>query len=1099
MNGYQFDMTLGLTSQFAEKFPRRVRLKGTNYYMDGKIDVLFGDDHDFLGFVEGRNEYEVTLSVDSNDHRHTLKVSCTCPYYESGFLCKHIWSCMALCDDREYCKIPDDNSTVELERKRLGDFNSGLIKYAASACDDKQEKTATPEQTLQKAVTELNDFVKMYSPAEHDNPVVFPEEPRPIEVRYELQLNPSMYARIHATSEFREIKKNGEWGGWKAVPAKRPVAGMSRGDFLRVSSLQRMSENYHSYGYNNHESTTALYNILPELCDTGRLFVSCGQRRFGPVKWDGDNAWSVKLNIDHAERDGHYCLNPRLERDGEWVSPEDLLDINESGLLVWEDRLSRLQRPADYGWISYAVNQDRVEFSKEQAASFLIMINKTERLPAISFPDDFPAKSLTVKPTPVLKMERVPSGGDRSFFAQLCFDYDGHEVDGLEKKPFVMDATADRMWSRDDALEQQCWTMMRELGAGRISSWFPGNCSVPSKNFTPLIETALKAGWRVLIKNKPYRHTGGLSTSVRSGIDWFDVQVQCNYGDQSVGLPQLLKAFQEKQNWIELKDGSIGMLPIDWLKKYEAVLSLGSVEDDHLRFRNNQAALLDIWLQDLPNVDTDKQFNRLRSRLKKADEVKPLAEPSGFKGTLRDYQQDGLGWLQYLSGIQMGGCLADDMGLGKTIQALAMLRKRMNSIGRKPKKDRRPSLVVAPKSLIFNWIREAEQFTPGIRILNYTGPQRKKDARHIAGFHLVVTTYATMRQDIGLLKTIQFDYIILDESQMIKNAAAQTFKAACLLRGDQRLALSGTPIENHLGELWSLFEFLNPGFLGRKDNFNRRWVKNDNAEQRSMLSQAVRPFILRRTKNQVAGELPERQEETLFCEMTSAQKKIYEEMQKYYRQNMMTTVKKKGLNKSKIMIIEALLRMRQAACHPGLLDKRNIGTPTAKFETLLPMLDELREENNKALIFSQFTSYLTLLKNELKKRNIVYEYLDGKTRKRDEKVDRFQHDPECTLFLISLKAGGVGLNLTAAEYVFIMDPWWNPAVEAQAIDRTHRIGQTKKVIAYRLIAENTVESKILELQSRKKELTASIIGDHNALLKNISYEELAYLMDMPQT
>jgi SNF2 family DNA or RNA helicase len=319
-------------------------------------------------------------------------------------------------------------------------------------------------------------------------------------------------------------------------------------------------------------------------------------------------------------------------------------------------------------------------------------------------------------------------------------------------------------------------------------------------------------------------------------------------------------------------------------------------------------------------------------------------------------------------------------------------------------------------------------------------------------------------------------------------------KAARLLRAENRLALTGTPIENHLRDLWSIFEFLNPGMLGRASIFKLHTSDASDDESRRLLSQALRPFILRRTKKEVARELPEKFEQTIVCSMSKQQEQLYGELRDHYRQSLLGLVRKQGLARSKIHVLEALLRLRQVACHPALLDEKHLEVPSAKLDALGLHLSDLLEEGHKALVFSQFTSYLSIVRRYLEQRNITYEYLDGQTRNRKERIDRFQTDAGCGVFLISLKAGGLGLNLTAADYVFLLDPWWNPAVEMQAIDRAHRIGQTRRVFAYRLICRNTVEEKIAELQVRKKELADAILQADNNLISDLTADDLELLL-----
>jgi len=428
------------------------------------------------------------------------------------------------------------------------------------------------------------------------------------------------------------------------------------------------------------------------------------------------------------------------------------------------------------------------------------------------------------------------------------------------------------------------------------------------------------------------------------------------------------------------------------------------------------------------------------------------------------------------------------MGLGKTVQVLALLESRRNG-------KSQPSLVVVPRSLIFNWEQEAARFTPQLRVLTHTGSERSKHTNHFKHYDLVITTYGTLRRDAIQFQDVEFDFVILDEAQAIKNARTESAKATRLLKSGHRLALSGTPIENHLGELWSLFEFLNPGMLGASSVFqnNTGAIKPADLESKVMLSRALRPFILRRTKEQVAKELPEKLEQTIYCEMDDLQRKQYEELRAYYRKSLMDKVALQGINKSKIQILEALLRLRQTACHPSLVNgERDDVSPNAKLDILLPRLSEVIEEGHKAIVFSQFTSFLAIVKRRLENDGVAYQYLDGKTNNRQEVVEKFQNDPDCKLFLISLKAGGQGLNLTAAEYVFLLDPWWNPAVEAQAIDRSHRIGQTRTVNAYRLITPGTVEEKIWDLQQRKAQTIVDVLGEEG-FARSLTKSDLEYL------
>jgi SNF2 family DNA or RNA helicase len=520
----------------------------------------------------------------------------------------------------------------------------------------------------------------------------------------------------------------------------------------------------------------------------------------------------------------------------------------------------------------------------------------------------------------------------------------------------------------------------------------------------------------------------------------------------------------------------------------------GQSAGDHLRFRPSQAALLEALLASQPAVAVDEAFARARGALATFDGIGPLDPPPAFAGTLRPYQREALGWFAFLRRFGFGGCLADDMGLGKTVMVLALLLQRQAERGSSSADAPRPALGVVPRSLVFNWIDEARRFAPGLRVVDYTGTSRSLEAA--AGADLVVTTYGTLRRDAPLLHELAFDYVILDEAQAIKNASTASARAVRLLDARHRLALSGTPIENHIGELWSLFEFLNPGLLGSASGFELATAGRTKMDREALalVARAVRPFILRRTKQQVAPELPDRTEQTLYCELEGAQRRLYDQLRSHYRRSLLARVARSGLNRSKIQVLEALLRLRQAACHAALVDEARHADTSAKLEILLPRLEELAEEGHKALVFSQFTSFLALLRGRLEAQHIGYEYLDGRTRDRAARVERFQSDPGCRLFLISLKAGGLGLNLTAAEYVFLLDPWWNPAAEAQAIDRAHRIGQRRHVFAYRLIARDTVEEKVAELQQSKRELADAILSEDAGLMRDLKPEDLEWLL-----
>ncbi|HBX67820.1 MAG TPA: serine/threonine protein kinase, partial [Chloroflexi bacterium] len=496
-------------------------------------------------------------------------------------------------------------------------------------------------------------------------------------------------------------------------------------------------------------------------------------------------------------------------------------------------------------------------------------------------------------------------------------------------------------------------------------------------------------------------------------------------------------------------------------------------------------------LGEADRVQYDPEFQRRKKRLLDFDGIQTRELPRGFEGELRPYQKAGFDWLYFLHDFEFGGCLADDMGLGKTIETLAYLQSQKES-GHVHK----ATLLVLPRSLLVNWQREAEKFTPGLSFYEYFGNQRAEDINAFDNYDLILTTYGVMLRDIEQLREYRFHYAILDESQAIKNPLAKTSKAARLLNADHRLVLTGTPVENSTFELWSQFAYLNPGLLGNLDYFKNEFgnpIERQGDENTSeFLRKMVYPFILRRTKDQVAPELPPRTERVIYADMDPAQLKFYNKTRDYYRAMLLGAIEEKGMNNARMQVLEGLLRLRQICNHPRLVQADFRGD-SAKFELLIETIATLQSEGHKALIFSQFVQMLKIVREALDQRKIPYTYLDGRTQNRQERVDTFQNDPKIPFFLISLKAGGVGLNLTAADYVIHIDPWWNPAVEMQATDRTHRIGQDKPVFVYKLITRNSVEEKILQLQDKKKALVEQLISTESSFFKSLTAEDVSVL------
>ena len=846
--------------------------------------------------------------------------------------------------------------------------------------------------------------------------------------------------------------------------------------------------------------------ILEQLARSGRLRLrrTDGEEDPPTVRWDDQGPWRFGLDVKCDPTGKRWTWRGVLRRpDGRGgtdkmdlaepmavlpslivqgvgkVAPFDDLGLNE-----W---VAKLRQEKEVAYPDSAAQDDAFEKllpTFKQPARELIESETVK----FQEPTDLPQPCLT------LRTPRQNWGTDR-LIAELGFDYSGAYVPIIRGGNLAVRTDLNLVIHRQVALEQAAGIQLYELGFKDAKDHLldPGSLEIPAKRVPQVTKELVSAGWRVEAEGKLIRPAGEFKLAVTTGIDWFELGGQVDFGGQSVALPDLLAAARQGETMVTLGDGSMGMLPEDWLKKYGMLADLGigdEAEGGSLRFGKAQAGLLDALLASQPEIKLDIGFGKVRQNLPRFEGVIPKEAPPGFRGELRPYQCEGLGWLEYLQKFDFGGILADDMGLGKTVQVLALLQSR-----RARRQSKGPSLIVVPRSLVFNWVQEAEKFCPRLRVLDYTGTGRHATRDDFGDYDLIVTTYGTLRTDIVDLSAILFDYVILDEAQAIKNADSQAAKAARLLQGRHRLAMSGTPIENHLGELWSIFEFLNPGMLGTASVFKKHAAGASAADEgaRSLLARALRPFILRRTKKQVVDDLPDKVEQTLFCDLEPPQRQMYEDLKAHYRQALLRK-ETPELGRSKIEVLEALLRLRQAACHPGLIDPDRAGDPSAKLDMLMPQLAEVAEEGHKILVFSQFTKFLGLVRDRLDADGIKYEYLDGRTRNRAERVESFQNDPTIPLFLISLKAGGLGLNLTSADYVYLLDPWWNPAVEAQAIDRSHRIGQTQQVFAYRLIAKDTVEQKILELQQKKRDLADAILDENRNVIGTLTRDDLEFLL-----
>ena len=636
----------------------------------------------------------------------------------------------------------------------------------------------------------------------------------------------------------------------------------------------------------------------------------------------------------------------------------------------------------------------------------------------------------------------------------------------LKTMGLPMEADGRATISRSDAV-QWLTAHKQDLDQGAFSVQFKGDGSAP-RYFLGKPEIKIRIGEK---------------------LDWFDVQAVISFGTFQIPFLKIRQLILQKKKEFHLPDGSIAIIPDNWFHDYQDLFYFSETRpgEEGVLLRRQHFQLIQEW----ENQELVKTNLRTKTLNDLKLETKEFPVPKNFKGTLRPYQLEGYRWMRTRQAAGLGACLADDMGLGKTVQTLCLLQSL------KEQGETLPSLLVMPTSLLYNWEMEAKKFTPQLRVLLYSGPQREKLQAQIGKVDLILCSFGMVRSDIDWFEKQAFSYVILDESQAIKNPLANITKAVQKLNTKFRLVMTGTPLENSTMDLWSQMNFVNTGLLGTqryfKDHFQIPIEKKADGDQKKRLYFLIKPYLLRREKRQVAADLPEKMESITYCSMSDEQERLYDKTKSFYRDVLLKQIKDEALQKSRFSVLQGLTKLRQLANHPALCEEGYEGD-SGKMEAVLEKLETVLEQHHKVLIFSQFVQHLGLIRKALDERGIDYAYLDGSTSDRKGQVESFQKDDGQSVFLISLKAGGVGLNLTAADYVFLLDPWWNPAAEAQAIDRAHRIGQKKTVFTYKFISKETVEEKILSLQQRKLDLANELVTSDESILRNLSEDEVLDLL-----
>lgn len=1121
--------------RLASVFATVVRARGAQYFDAGRVSLVERTAEVLAAEVTGSGDRYLALFIRRGSAVH---YSCTCPHFEREVRgCKHLWA--AALEGAGSAML---SSSIPRSERLIAD---PLLEWIESVDEDADEAASDDENDVSWAPVdhEREPEMRLDAKTRSSNATQgvswqelrgadLQREPEAAELRYFIAPTFGHDWRLVVGKR----KQGTELG--QLAPAGESAHLLATGGVDRelTSLLHGFRAPYAYHPRRSDElSVAAMTVLLPRLAATGRCHLvdsttgkssewllfcdgvgpKSGAARDLPngyaplldlptLSLDNGGPWELELVLSEAEarssqkKPSDYQARARFVRGSETRPLEDVRLAQDNGTLLMTD--GQLTRCAshDARWLRSLSNLGHgrcVLVPEAHLPDFLELSYGRTGVSRLTLPPDFERVSSREPPRAVIELD-APRG--RTTAGRVLFEYDEQRVP-LRRGARLLLLDDRKVLQRDREFEDRALLALSSAGFELLTQSTRSNpgadVKITTARLLPAVRKLLEAGFSVFAEGKRYRTLTSFEVRVDSGLDWFELQGSAQFGATRVPLPQLLKGARGG-HIVELGDGSHGLLPSEWLERWGWFAALTPQRNASLHFSTRQIGVAEAMLEALEAEAFVPGLGDLRERVSSFQRIQELAPPVNFLGTLRAYQAHGYSWLGALSELKVGACLADDMGLGKTIQVLAHLSRIHAHAHAHAEQRRAPSLVVMPRSLLSNWRAEAERFAPELRLHTHWGPDRAEVERAFRDVDVVLTTYGTLRLDISALAELSLTTVVLDEAQAIKNDASATAKCVRRLRAGHRIALSGTPIENHLGELWSLFEFLNPGMLSELPELGRALEKGQvKPETLKLIQRVLRPFVLRRTKREVAKDLPTRTEQTLFVELEPDERKRYEELLRFYQ----ASIKKQGLaeaGNSTPQVLEALLRLRQAACHPGLIDRKRVGERSSKLELLLEQLRGVLQEGHKALIFSQFTSLLAILRERLQDEGIPFEYLDGKTKDRQACVLRFQNDPAIPVFLVSLKAGGVGLNLTAADYVFILDPWWNPAVEAQAIDRAHRIGQTRPVIAYRLLARNTVEERVAQLQDQKRQLVAAVMGDEGAFAGKLTRDDLESLLGL---
>jgi len=843
---------------------------------------------------------------------------------------------------------------------------------------------------------------------------------------------------------------------------------------------------------------------------------------------------SVVFNFHRHEAGIKYFLT--IRHSGKEMSLTDqssIIMVNDPCHLILENNMY-IFRDIDGKKLLPFFNKTHIDIPKEKEKQYFeIFVKKAIKNYHVNN-EGFKIINHSDRPAPLLSLENDLSGNP---VLLLSFDYntakkyhadtvtEPYVILDIEEGEYIFHKTI-RDYNFEKAMQQKAIEsgLTQKTGAYYVPADFESLNGDQEETRRELIrwlanhkEQLSSAGFAVeqeFFKEKYSFLEPKLSLDFNEAIDWFDLKAMVHVGPFKIPFSKFKNHIVEYRKEYQLPNGEIMILPNEWFSRFREVFTYGKLMGESIQIKKMHFTALENISEDI-----DKKYLDKFQTLSESSAQNETTLPDGLNASLRPYQKSGFSWMYNLQKHHLGLCLADDMGLGKTLQTIALIKKSITEYkGFSPAKMKAaaqlslfetppPStadnnlppatLIVLPSSLIHNWKNELNRFAPDLKVALHTGLDRFTSTEEFNQYHIILTTYGIVRNDTNLLASYEFFYLILDESQAIKNPDSKIYKAVNKLEAQHRLVLTGTPIENSLSDLWAQLNFLNHGLLGNYNFFRNEFLipieKNNNEEQKDKLQKLISPFILRRTKKEVARDLPALTENIVFCDMAEEQLRMHEEEKSKIRNELLESIEQDAEEKSRFLVFQGLTRLRQIASHPDMLsDVDNM--ESGKFNEITRNFENILNEGHKVLIFSSFVKHLNLFADYLDKEGLEYAMLTGQTRDREKQIKKFQEQQDTSFFLISIKAGGSGLNLTAADYVFLLDPWWNPAVENQAINRAHRIGQDKQVFVYRFISENSIEEKILQLQQRKAKLAEAFISSNNPF-KTLSTNEIISLFE----